>query len=69
MRAEGVVLRLVGVGVEAAGKSTFAPDDDDATLGKLIRNDSRVTIHHLTGMVWRSEFDRHGTDDPEVLSE
>ncbi|MBO3087756.1 hypothetical protein [Cellulomonas dongxiuzhuiae] len=29
-------------------------------------NDSRDTIHHLMGMVWRSEFDRHGTDDPEV---
>ncbi|GAB3099637.1 hypothetical protein [Isoptericola nanjingensis] len=70
--------------IEAAGKSTLAPDDDDATLGKLMsnlrtgrsnfcvrldgdeHNDSRDTIHHLMGMVWRSEFDRHGTDDPEV---
>jgi len=70
--------------IEAAGKSTLAPDDDDATLGKLMgnlrmgrsnfrvrldgdeHNDSRDTLHHLMGMVWRSEFDRHGTDDPEV---
>jgi hypothetical protein len=29
-------------------------------------NDPRDTVHNMMAMIWRSEVDRHGTDDPEI---
>lgn len=65
--------------VECVDKPTVAPNDPKASLGKMIGairdaphkwtfvlgNDPKV-VADMAGLVWRSQLDRHGTDDEGV---
>lgn len=76
----GYAYKQAVMAIEAAARPVVTPTDEKATLGKMIRalRDNpdrwRVTLPTATGanvanlcsMVWSSQLDRHGTDDPDA---